>query len=87
MSEKKEKNYLASSIKKVETKFGGLLNCSMKKDDLDAIEKNGWVSFTIAARRELSEKGATHYAFENTYEPKQQDNKKASVSEDGDLPF
>jgi len=85
MSEKK--NYLTSSIKEVKTQYGNLFNCSMKKEDLDAIEKNGWVNFTIAERREPSEKGATHYAFENTYEPKQQDNKKASVSEDGDLPF
>tara|TARA_R100000789_G_scaffold5375_1_gene9361 strand:+ start:25 stop:282 length:258 start_codon:yes stop_codon:yes gene_type:complete len=85
MSEKKEKNYLASSIKKVETKFGGLLNCSMKKDDLDAIEKNGWINFTIAERKEVSEKGATHYAFENTYEPKQKDKPKDNPQDD--LPF
>jgi hypothetical protein len=89
MSEKKEKNYLVSSIKAVTTQYGQLFNCAMKKEDLDAIEKNGWVSFTIAERREPSEKGATHYAFENTYEPKQKDNEKvdASKAEEGDLPF
>ena len=71
MSEKKEKNYLVSSIKAVTTQYGQLFNCAMKKEDLDAIEKNGWVSFTIAERREPSEKGVTHYAFENSYKLKQ----------------
>jgi|TARA_R110002020_G_scaffold69127_7_gene180171 hypothetical protein len=89
MSEKKEKNYLVSSIKAVTTQYGQLFNCAMKKEDLDAIEKNGWVSFTIAERREPSEKGVTHYAFENTYEPKQKDNEKVDVSKakEDDLPF
>ena len=85
MSEKKEKNYLASSIKAVTTQYGQLFNCAMKKEDLDAIEKNGWINFTIAERKEVSEKGATHYAFENTYEPKQKDKPKETPQDD--LPF
>lgn len=57
-------------------------------EDLKSIEKRGWVNFTVAARKEPSEKGATHYAFENTYEPKQDDNEKVKVSKGGDdLPF
>jgi len=88
MSEKKEKNYLASSIKEVTTQYGKLFNFSMKMEDLKGIEKRGWVNFTVAERKEPSEKGATHYAFENTYEPKQDDNEKVKVSKGGDdLPF
>ena len=89
MSEKKEKNYLASSIKEVTTQYGKLFNCAMKLDDLKGIEKRGWVHFNVAERKQPSEKGATHYAFENTYEPKQKDNEKVAVSKakEDDLPF
>jgi len=91
MSEKKEKNYLASSIKEVTTQYGKLKNCAMKLDDLKKIEKKGWVNFTIAERKEVSEKGATHYAFENDYEPKQKNEETESkakvVEKEEDLPF
>ena len=83
-----QKNYVASSIKEVTTKYGKLYNASFKLDDLKKIEKNGWVNMTIAERKEPSEKGATHYAYENTYQPKQKDNEKVSVDvKDDDLPF
>mgnify|MGYP007032521037 CR=1 FL=1 len=89
MSEKKEKNYLVSSIKAVTTQYGQLFNCAMKKEDLDAIEKNGWVSLTNADRREHYEMGVTHYAFENTYEPNQKESEKIDVrkAKEDDLPF
>lgn len=64
------KNYIPSSIKAVETQYGELLNVAIKVDELEKIAKNGWAHITIAERKEPSEKGATHYAFENTYEPK-----------------
>lgn len=81
-----EKNYVASSIKKVTTQYGELFNASFKVEDLQKIAKRGWVNITIAERREVSEKGATHYAYENTYEPP----KPTSVDNtntEGDLPF
>ena len=84
MTEKKEKNYVASSIKKFTTRYGDLFNASFKVDDLQKISKRGWVNITIAERREPSEKGATHYAYENTYEPPKQ--VKPDENED-DLPF
>ena len=82
----KEKNYIASSIKKVTTQYGDLFNANIKLDDLKKIEKKGWVSITIAERREPSEKGATHYAYEHTYEPKDPVEKLVQNNQD-DLPF
>ena len=46
----------------------------------------------IAERREPSEKGATHYAYVNDYEPQQKENKTSpkkvkSTTGDDDLPF
>tara|TARA_R100000781_G_scaffold86513_1_gene53270 strand:+ start:2401 stop:2655 length:255 start_codon:yes stop_codon:yes gene_type:complete len=82
----KEKNYIASSIKKVTTQYGDLFNANIKLDDLKKIEKRGWVSITIAERKEPSEKGATHYAYENTYEPKNSVEKLVQENQD-DAPF
>ena len=78
-----EKNYIPSSIKRVETQYGELFNVAIKVDELQAIAKKGWAHITIAERREVSEKGATHYAFENTYEPEQ----KKEVKDNDDAPF
>lgn len=88
MKEKKEKVYLPSSIKNIKTKFGTMMVANFKMDELQANSKNGWVSLVIAERREPSEKGATHYAYVNDYEPQQKENsspKKDKVEED--LPF
>ena len=79
-----EKNYIPSSIKKVTTKYGDLFNANLKLEDLQKIAKRGWVSITIAERKEVSEKGATHYAFENTYEPPKNVDETAKEE---DLPF
>ncbi len=82
-----EKNYVTSSIKKVTTQYGELMNCNFKLEDLQKLESNGWVSITIAERKEPSEKGATHYAFENTYKPEPKQESKKTVVEDDGLPF
>ena len=67
------------------TQYGDLFNANIKLDDLKKREE-GWVSITIAERREPSEKGATHYAYENTYEPKDPVEKLVQDNQD-DLPF
>ena len=55
---------------------------------MQKIVKRGWVSITIAERKEVSEKGATHYAFENTYEPpKKVDETASETAKEDDLPF
>jgi hypothetical protein len=89
MSEKKEKVYLPSSIKNIKTKYGTMMVANFKMDELNANAKNGWVSMVINERREPSEKGATHYACVNDYEPPVKDGStKSEVSaDDSDMPF
>ena len=85
MKEKKEKIYLPSSIKNIDTKFGSMMIANLKVDDLKANSKNGWISMVIAERKEPSEKGATHYAYVNDYEPKQKE--ESSSNNNTDAPF
>ena len=62
-----------------------MIVANFKVDELQANSKNGWISMVIAERKEPSEKGATHYAYENTYEPPKETT--ADKSNDEDLPF
>ncbi len=88
MKEKKQKIYLPSSIKNIETKFGGMIVANFKVDELQANSKNGWVSMVIAERKEPSEKGATHYAYVNDYEPPVKEDTSAKKEKaEQDLPF
>jgi|TARA_R110000824_G_scaffold12352_2_gene54212 hypothetical protein len=89
MTEKKEKVYLPSSIKNIKTQYGSMMVANFKMDELQANSKNGWVSMVISERREPSEKGATHYAYVNTYEPPAKENtsNKKTVKSNDDLPF
>ena len=82
-----EKNYVASSIKKISGQYGDFFNANFKMEDLQKMAKRGWVSLVISERKEPSEKGATHYAYENTYEPPKKDDVKVVKSTDDDLPF
>tara|TARA_R110000765_G_scaffold350992_2_gene440978 strand:+ start:169 stop:444 length:276 start_codon:yes stop_codon:yes gene_type:complete len=70
---------------------GSVLNCSFHVDEL-IIHKNenGWVNITICERRDVSEKGHTHYAKLNSYTPPTEDTQSqetnTQVSDDA-LPF
>tara|TARA_Y100001963_G_scaffold125511_1_gene177195 strand:- start:477 stop:740 length:264 start_codon:yes stop_codon:yes gene_type:complete len=87
MSEKKEKIYLPSSIKEINTKYGTMMVANFKVDELQKNSKNGWVSMVISERREPSEKGATHYAYVNDYKPKDTETAKSKKDDNDDLPF
>lgn len=91
MTDKKEKVYLPSSIKNINTKYGTMMVANFKLDELQKNAKNGWVSMVISERREPSEKGATHYAYVNDFEPKENTKnapKQESSSDDSSgLPF
>ena len=89
MTDKKEKVYLPSSIKNIKTKYGSMMVANFKMDELQANSKNGWVSMVISERREPSEKGATHYAYVNDYEPKEGGKPfvKKETKQNDDLPF
>jgi hypothetical protein len=82
---KKEKIYLPSSIKQIKTKYGSMLIANLKMDELQKNSKNGWIGMVISERREPSEKGATHYAYVNDYEP--QPTRKVESPEDDTMPF
>ena len=90
MTDKKEKVYLPSSIKEIPTKYGKMMIGNFKLDELQKNSKNGWVSMVISERREPSEKGATHYAYVNDFEPKEKANtapKQESSDDSSNLPF
>ena len=79
---------------------GSLINAAFKVSELqEHADENGWVNLVIAKRREVSEKGATHYAYKSEYQrqnsqpqqemapaPSQQQATPTPI-EDDDLPF
>ena len=79
---------------------GSLINAAFKVSELqEHADENGWVNIVIAKRREVSEKGATHYAYkseyqrQNTQPPGQMSPEPSNLQptsnpmEDDDLPF
>tara|TARA_Y100001970_G_C14051460_1_gene759152 strand:+ start:689 stop:985 length:297 start_codon:yes stop_codon:yes gene_type:complete len=77
---------------------GSLINAAFKVSELqEHADENGWVNIVIAKRREVSEKGATHYAYKSEYQrqnnqqqPPQdsmQQQQQISNPLDDDLPF
>ena len=79
---------------------GSLINAAFKVSELqEHADENGWVNIVIAKRREVSEKGATHYAYKSEYQRQntQQQGQMSPESsnlqptanpmEDDDLPF
>ena len=85
---------------KVYDNGGSLINAAFKVSELqEHADENGWVNLVIAKRREVSEKGATHYAYKSEYQrqnsqPQQemaptpsQQQPTPNPIEDDDLPF
>ena len=79
---------------------GSLINAAFKVSEIqEHADENGWVNLVIAKRREISEKGATHYAYKSEYQrqnsqPQQemaptpsQQQPTPNPIEDDDLPF
>ncbi len=77
---------------------GSLINAAFKVSELqEHADDNGWVNIVIAKRREVSEKGATHYAYKSEYQRQNnqqtpqdtsfQQKPTANPIEDDDLPF
>lgn len=74
-TDKKEKKYLNGVIIK-EKSFdngGTQLRLSVKVsefiEDLRSIQDNGWANIIVARRKDPSDKGVTHYAYEDTWKP------------------
>ena len=79
---------------------GSLINAAFKVSELqEHADENGWVNLVIAKRREVSEKGATHYAYKSEYQrqnssqpmqkssQQQQQQPTPNPIDDDDLPF
>ena len=77
---------------------GSLINAAFKVSELqEHADENGWVNIVIAKRREVSEKGATHYAYKSEYQrqnnqeqtPQDSMQQQQQISNplDDDLPF
>jgi len=85
----KEKKYI-NMCKIKEKKFdngGSVLNASFNVKELEKLSNvDGWVNITICERREESEKGATHYAYHNDFQPNGSGSS-LRKDEDDDLPF
>ena len=74
-TDRKEKKYLNGMIIK-EKSFdngGTQLRLSVKVsefiEDLRSIQDNGWANIIVARRKDPSDKGVTHYAYEDTWKP------------------
>ena len=72
---KEKKNYINGMIIK-EKNFdngGSQLKISVKVsefiDQLKAIEEKGWANIVVSRRKEPSDKGVTHYAYEDPWKP------------------
>ena len=70
-----DKNYINGLVIKEKTfdNGGSQLRISVKVQELieqlQAIEENGWANILISRRKEPSDKGVTHYAYEDTWKP------------------
>ena len=70
-----EKNYINGMIIK-EKSFdngGSQLKLSIKVEEfieqLKTIEEKGWANLIVSRRKEPSDKGVTHYAYEDSWKP------------------
>ena len=93
-----DKNFLNGFIiKEYEFDNGGTeLKVSVLVEDfiksLRSAETNGWANLIIKRRKEPSEKGVTHYIFENPWKPEQQNttstySSPSQADDDDELPF
>ena len=92
-----EKKYVNGIVIKEKTfdNGGTQMKVSVKVEDfiaeLKAVENNGWANLIINRRKEMSDKGITHYVQVDTWkpDPKKSSSKMVEVAgnDDNDLPF
>ena len=61
-----------------------LINCAFSIEELAGKASNGWVNITIARRREAKD-GKTHYAYFDSYKPKNEEQAYNDSVTDGDI--
>lgn len=84
-------------FKTLDTEYGAILKASISVNDfVEFLKENqdeGWVNIDILERREVSDKGHTHYSVLNQWKPdakkstSKSRSKKEEVAEEDDLPF
>lgn len=91
-----EKKYIKGLyIKEVEGRFGKEMKVSIKIDELneslEGVSKNGWANVKFLKRKEISEKGNTHYVIDDTFTKTQEVPKEIEVNgnvlDKDNLPF
>ena len=83
--EAKKKTYIKSfCIKKKFDNGGEIVKISILRDDFLKHQANdkGWVKLVLAERKQVGEKGDTHYLYIDDFVPKAK-----TPSESNDLPF
>ena len=84
----------------IKTQYGDLMKLSFTAEDVEKLQNsldNGWVNVVVKERREVSDKGTTHYLEVDTWKPNSEgegssepaskpSQNKAEVTAD-DLPF
>jgi hypothetical protein len=90
-----EKKYVNGIVIKEKTfdNGGTQMKVSVKVSDfineLKAVEDNGWANLIINRRKEMSDKGITHYVYVDTWKPKPKktSGEMVEVAADDDMPF
>ena len=81
-----EKKYIGGSAKVVTTKFGEMMNLSLKLSDLQSIVDEKWYcNMTVSKRKEVWQYWDTHSVIENTW--KKPTNSYESNTNIEDVPF
>jgi hypothetical protein len=72
-----QKTYVGIGREKKFQDGNSIINLSLSLNHLETLRDNcnadGWVVVAIARRREVSDKGQTHYGYINTYQAKRKD--------------
>ena len=86
-----KKTYIGNGKEKVFNDGGSILKFSLSPKDIEAIKQwavgnNGWCNINISKRKEVSDKGITHYGTLDTWKPNQKTAEQAFPRNDG-IPF
>jgi|TARA_R110002074_G_scaffold69568_2_gene162132 hypothetical protein len=89
MADKKREYIMGTFKEKVFDNGGSIIKCAISVDDLyKKANSDGWIHFDIKQRKEVGEKGQTHYAEVDTWKPNtNQDAGPPTQKEEDDLPF
>ena len=85
-----EKIYCGNGKEKVFDDGGSLLKFSFSPDDMTKLNnsaglKNGWVNIVISKRKQVSDKGVTHYATIDNWQPKE-GTQRVTLAQANDMP-